>query len=197
MYEKLFQFFLFFVIIKHRIQKFYQKGMFMWLSESDFQKKLEKLDIVLSKRTLQFYRERRLLNVRRNPLNKRLIQYHDSEIKKVQTIRKLLEQGYTLESIKEHFHANSHHLYSGRKDIITALGLHFKGQNYSVWYAEGEDSVIITVYEQYAVICFRTEQFDISDPPEKIDIINTAEIDWYKFHLQINENGVLDANGIF
>ncbi len=169
----------------------------MWLSEREFQEKLETMDIVLSKRTLQFYRERRLLNVRRNPLNKRLIQYHDSEIEKVKTIRKLLEQGHTLESIKEHFYKNTPHLYGGREDIITALGLRFKGQNYSVWYAEGEDSVIVTVYEHYAVICFRTEQFDISNPPPKIDVIDTAEIDWYEFHLQINENGVLDANGIF
>lgn len=169
----------------------------MWLSEQEFTERLESLDIRLSKRTLQLYRERRLLNVRRNPINKRLIQYHNSEVDAVVGIRDLLSRGYTLTSIKEHLDSERPQLYSGDRQVISALGLHFSGQNYSIWRSEGEDALIVTVFEQYAVLCFKTEQFDNSMPPKQIDIIKTAELEWEEFQRRISEGGKFNTDGLF
>ena len=169
----------------------------MWLSEKEFTERLESFDIHLTRRTLQLYRERRLLNVRRNPFNKRLIQYHESEVDTVRNVRELLARGYTLAAIKEHLDNERPQLYSGDSRIISALGLKFSGQNYAIWRSENEDSLIITVFEQYAVLCFKTEQFDISMPPGQIDIINTSELEWPEFQERIGTGGTLTADGLF
>lgn len=169
----------------------------MWLSEQEFTQRLEALDIHLTKRTLQLYRERRLLNVRRNPINKRLIQYHESEIETISKVRELLTQGHTLNSIKEFFDAERPQLYSGDQTIIRALGLRFSGQNYAIWRSGTDDSLIITVFEQYAVLCFQTEQFDISIPPTHIDIIRTAELEWQEFQQRIEEGGRFNTHRLF